>query len=476
MEGEIPLVVDLDGTLLRTDLLIETGMAFVRETPLRVFEPLHWLTRGKVALKERLAAKTDIDVALLPYEPAVLDFITAERKRGRRVVLATASHHTLAVRVAAHLGLFDDILASEGTTNLSAHAKRDALVDRFGEHGFDYVGNSRDDLPVWKVARRALVVNASPGIERAARAVGNVACVIRNADRSAAKDWTQALRLHQWIKNLLVFVPLLAAHQAGHLPSLFAAVAAFLCFGLCASSVYILNDLLDLRDDRQHPRKRYRPFAAGRLSLHAGLASFPILILLAFALALWLLPLAFAVGLATYYALTLAYSLTLKRRMVIDVMTLAGLYTLRIIVGALATGIPLSFWLLAFSMFLFLSLAMVKRYTELQQARKRGSHGKAKGRGYYPGDLEMIASLGAASGYMAVMVLALYINDTRTAQLYRHPEVIWIACPLLLTWISRTWMLAHRGAMHDDPVVFAVSDRASQVIVALCALVLWAAT
>jgi len=472
---EPPLVVDLDGTLLRTDLLIESALVFFREQPHRFLAPLQWLAGGKASLKRELTNATEIDVAVLPYDESVLEFLERERKQGRTTVLATASHRLLADQVAAHLGLFDDVIATDGDRNLSSHTKRDVLVEYFGERGFDYAGNSHDDLPVWNAARKAYVVNASRSVERRARALGNVAAVI-GSPGATLRDWAKALRLHQWLKNLLIFVPLLAAHQYTDWPSVLDALVAFFAFGLCASSVYILNDLLDLRDDRHHVRKRSRPFASGQLSIQSGLVAFPLLLIAAFGLGTWLLPISFALGLACYYALTLAYSLWLKRRMVIDVITLAALYTLRIIVGAVALGIPLSFWLLAFSMFLFLSLALVKRYAELFHVRAQSADNKARGRGYFATDLPMIASLGAASGYMAVMVLALYVNDAQTAQLYRHQKIIWFACPLMLTWISRVWMLAHRGAMNEDPVIFAVRDRLSLSIGALVALVFLAAT
>jgi 4-hydroxybenzoate polyprenyltransferase len=293
--------------------------------------------------------------------------------------------------------------------------------------------------------------------------------------RNVLRDWGKALRLHQWLKNLLLFVPLVTAHHLTEAALVETALIAFLCFSLCASSAYVLNDLLDLQADRQHPTKRRRPFAAERLSIHAGIVAFPILLLAAFAIAPWRLPIAFTTGLASYYVLTLAYSTWLKRHTVIDVMTLATLYTLRIVVGGVALDIPLSFWLLAFSMFMFLSLALVKRYAELVRIRSQDSAAKANGRGYQADDMQMIASLGAASGYIAVMVLALYINDARTSQLYRHPEFIWLACPILLTWISRVWMLAHRGQMDDDPVIFAMRDLASGLMGALMALAVYAA-
>jgi 4-hydroxybenzoate polyprenyltransferase/phosphoserine phosphatase len=471
---EPPLVVDLDGTLLRTDLLVECGLLFLRDQPHRLLAPLQWLSRGKAALKHALAHETELDVSVLPYDEAVIELIRTERGRGRRVVLATASHQRLAERISGHLALFDQVIATDADHNLSAREKRDALVHAFGERGFDYAGNSGDDLPVWGAARHAYVVNASPSVEDRARQLGNVTAVLRS-EAAGPREWLKALRLHQWLKNLLIFVPLLAAHRYLELRLVADALLAFLCFGLCASSVYLLNDLLDLRDDRHHPRKRARPFASGRLSIQSGLTVFPLLLVAAFALAGWRLPPAFLAVLVTYFVLTVAYSMALKRRMVIDVITLAALYTLRIIAGAVALSVPLSFWLLAFSMFIFLSLALVKRYAELFQLRAAGGDAPARGRGYFPGDLQMIAALGAASGYMSVMVLALYINDERTTQLYRQPEFIWLACPLLLTWISRVWMLAHRGQMNEDPVIFAMEDRLSLLIGALLALVFWAA-
>lgn len=469
-----PLIVDLDGTLLRSDLLLETGMAFVRHKPMSLFKPLSWLLKGKAALKEGLANATNLDVTVLPYDPEVIALIEGEREKGRTVVLATASHYSLAERIADHLKLFDRVLASDSDRNLSSHKKRELLVELYGEQGFDYIGNSLDDISVWKSAREAYVVNPESGVERRAAAQGNVKQVIKS-NPSGLDHWMKALRLHQWMKNALIFVPLLAAHQITNPLLVWQGILAFLLFGLCASSVYLLNDLLDLADDRHHISKRNRPFAAGRLSIKSGLIVFPGLLVAAFAGALLLLPWEFAGVLAAYYVLTLVYSLSLKRHMAIDVISLAILYTLRIIAGAAATSLELTFWILAFSMFIFLSLALVKRYAELREARKKGHTEKTRGRGYYPDDLEMISSLGASSGYLAVMVLALYIHDQSTNALYAHPQVIWLACPLLLFWITRIWMLTHRGQMHDDPVVFAVRDRISLVVGALFALVFWVA-
>jgi len=293
--------------------------------------------------------------------------------------------------------------------------------------------------------------------------------------RSALALLASAMRLHQWLKNLLIFVPLLVSHRLGMAGSLVSGAIAFVLFGLCASSAYFLNDLLDLASDRQHTSKRRRPLAAGLISVRAARIAVAILVILAFSGAIWLLPWQFAGAMAAYYIVTVTYSVWLKRLMIVDVVTLAMLYTIRIIAGTLLFHLVMTFWMLAFSMFIFLSLALVKRYAELLEARNKGDAHRPGGRGYYPGDLNMIASLGAASGYLSVMVLALYIQDPNTAALYRNPRIIWMACPLLLYWISRTWMLTHRGEMHDDPVVFALRDLTSLAVGGLFGLVFWLA-
>lgn len=471
---DLPLVVDLDGTLLRTDLLLESGLAHLRERPLRCLDPVLWLLRdGKAGLKQRLAEVTNLDITALPYEPAVIALIRQARSQGRPVILATASHRTLAERIADHLGLFDAVLASDGITNLAGGRKQAALVARFGEGGFDYAGNARDDLPVWQSAREAIVVNPDPGVTRRLRSRTPAMRIVRAAPATAT-DWINALRLHQWLKNLLLFVPLFAAHKLGEPGLLALGVFAFIVFGLCASSVYVLNDLLDLAADRQHPSKRERPFASGRLSPRTGMLLAPLLLAIAFGLATSALPGAFVTVLGAYYVLTLAYSLRLKRYLMVDVIALALLYTLRIVAGAAALGIPLSFWILAFSMFMFLSLALVKRYSELHRTQALQT-GRDFGRGYLPADLGMIASLGGSAGFMAVLVLALYINDLNDGTAYRHPQLIWLACPLLLFWVGRTWLLTRRGEMDEDPVIFAMRDRTSLFVGALFGLVFWAA-
>ncbi len=473
--GSVPyaLVVDLDGTLIKTDLLAETASRFLIDQPFRFFKLLVWLVEGKSGLKSRLAESTSINVASLPYNEELLAWLRMEKKQGRRIVLATASHRVLADQVAAHLDLFDEVLATDGTTNLKASAKRDALVNRYGEHGFDYVGNDWSDLPVWQSAAQAHVISSSVSLIEKTRSHGNLGVLLSDGKPPLPLALLKAMRPHQWMKNLLVFIPLLAAHQYMNALCVMQALLAFIVFGLTASSVYLFNDLVDVADDRSHSRKRHRPLASGNLSLLHGWIAWPLLLLISILLA-WPaggLPWRFMASLILYFLLTMAYSLRLKQIPIVDVLTLAALYTLRIIAGAAAISAPLSFWLLSFSMFVFLSLALIKRYSELRAAREDGRVGILRGRGYDPQDLELVSSLGGSAGYTAVLVLALYIHDAQTANLYATPTIIWLACPLLLYWISRAWLIAHRGNMHDDPIVFALKDTVSWVIVALFAAV-----
>lgn len=461
---KLPLVVDLDGTLLNTDCLVEAIFAYLRANPLRVFLVVYWLLRGKAWLKARLAERMPLDVTTLPYNRALLDAIRSERTAGRPVWMATATHQSQADAIADHLGLFCGALGTSEANNLSRERKRDALVERFGVGGFDYAGNARDDLPIWAAANQAWVVNPEWGVARRASRVAEVAEVIRDQP-PRLRSILRAMRLHQWAKNALIFVPLATSHQVLDGQLLLAAGVAFLAFGLCASGVYLLNDLVDLRDDRQHPVKRLRPLASGALPVKWGALLAPGLVFAGLLAGLLLSPL-FLLVLVGYLALTSLYSFYLKRLVLVDVITLAMLYTARIIAGAVACGLTLTFWILAFSVFIFLSLALVKRYTELAESDIREKE-TLSGRGYRAGDLQLLTALGAASGYLSVLVLALYIQDPGTAELYSRPALIWLACPILLYWVSRTWLLTHRGQMNDDPVVFALKDRASQLAGAL---------
>jgi 4-hydroxybenzoate polyprenyltransferase len=463
----VPLCVDLDGTLIHSDLLIESALLLLARSPWMLFAMIGWLLHGKAHLKEQIARRIDLDAAALPYNFALIQWLQ-EQHSIRPVVLCTASDMALAKTIAVHVGVFDEVFASDGQRNLSGHRKAEALVDRYGERGFDYVGNANIDLDVWRHARAAIVVEAGTRLSTAAARLTEVERRFE-VPKASRHLWLKALRTHQWVKNVLIFLPLLAAHRMFDADAVLRAVMAFFCFSLCASSVYLTNDLLDLAADRQHHRKRHRPFAAGTLPLIAGPIAALLLLIVGFGVA-WLVSHVFFCVLSGYYVLTSAYSVRLKRIMMLDVVVLSMLYTTRILAGAAAIHSKASFWLLAFSMFIFLSLAMVKRYTELLAAQKAGKV-KASGRGYDVEDIPLIQSLGGSSGYLAVLVLALYIDSTASEALYRHPHYLWMLCPLLLYWISRTWAIAHRGIMHDDPVVFAVMDNVSRVLLVLAALI-----
>jgi 4-hydroxybenzoate polyprenyltransferase len=467
-----PLVIDLDGTLVRTDLLHESVLQMVRRAPYLLFALPYWLLSGKAFFKRRVAEHFTPDFDSLPYDPEVLAWIREQRDDGPRIVLCTASDSAYAEGVASHLGLFDEVFGSDGKTNLSAHRKAELLVDRFGDRGFDYAGNSSADLEVWRDSRRAILVDTSASVGHRARQRCDVEREFpRNVPRLST--WLRAIRLHQWLKNLLVFVPLAGAHQLGDLNLLWQASIAFLAFGLCASSVYILNDLADVQSDRHHPRKRLRPFASGALPAAQGIVAAAVLLVGAIALATAVTP-SFLLWLGVYFALTLAYTFDLKRRPLVDCVALGALYTLRIVAGWSAVGMAASFWLLAFSLFLFLSLAFVKRYSELAAVVREGRI-EAQGRGYIASDLQLVQTMGVAAGFNAVLLMALYINGDTVLRLYHRPEILWLAIPVVLYWISRMWMKAHRGDMQDDPLLYALRDRYSIACVVICAGIAWAA-
>jgi len=468
----VPLAVDLDGTLIRSDLLMESLAAALKRNPFTVFSLPLWLARGRARLKSELAKRSDVDVALLPYDPAVLRELRRQRAEGRWLILATASDTSLAQRVADHLGIFDDVIASDGRTNLKREAKARALTERYGEAGFDYMGEDRHDVPVWRHAREAYVVGKE-SLAGEARAAGKTVHVIAREPQSGA-PLARALRAYQWAKNILLFVPLLTAHLVFDPDALLAAALAFVAFSLAASAVYVANDVADLQDDRRHPTKRTRPLAAGELPIGQAVMMVPCLLAAAFAVAV-LLPPDFGLLLAMYLAVNVAYSLGLKRAPLLDVFVLAGLYTLRILAGAAAADVPVSHWLLAFSLFAFLSLALAKRFVEVSNVAAR-EETRVGGRGYVAGDGDLLAMLGVACAGLSALVFALYITSPQVVVLYSAPAVLWLAVPVLLYWMSRMWFLAHRGELHEDPLLFALRDPASYATGIVVVAVVIAAT
>lgn len=452
------LVVDLDGTLLSSDMLHESFWSALGRNWRSPFLSAAALGRGKAALKKYLQSQADIDPTSLPYNEAVIAYVRDYRAKGGRTALVTASHQLIANLIAEHLQIFDEVHGSDDAHNLKGANKAAFLTERFGREAFQYVGDAPADLPVWKASQKIVTVNASQSLRQKAEGLGKPIEHLVTTEKSV-RPYVKALRPHQWLKNILIFLPMLAAHQlnAGTFVS---SLLAFIAFSLVASSVYVLNDLLDLNADRAHPRKRLRPFASGAVSIAHG-SILVIALLLCGALVATLLGWAFLLALGSYFALTTAYSLTLKRRIVVDICILAGLYTMRIIAGGVATSIELSVWLLAFSIFFFLSLASVKRQAELVDMAERGAL-TANGRGYHVEDLPIISMVGIAAGHISVLVLVLYVNSPAVQELYAFPYALWGICCMLLYWLIRIVLITHRGFMHDDPVVFAAKDRVSQ--------------
>lgn len=467
------LCVDMDGTLLATDVLWESLLVLLRTQPWRLaFLPV-WLLKGKAHLKRQIARHVVLDPASLPYRDDVLDFLREEKKVGRKIVLATASDRTFAEAVAHHLGLFSAVLASDGKINLAGRRKLKALEMYVGGKEFSYLGNGKADLPLWKAASEVTVAYPSTRLLRQVQRVGTVLRVF-SPRANRLRSLLRALRVSQWAKNTLLFVPLLLAHKVTGGAQAFAALLAFCSFSFCASSIYIVNDLLDLKSDRQHPKKKLRPFAAGTLPISTGMLLVPLLVGSSFLIAGFLLPSLFVATLGMYVAVSTAYSFYLKRIVVLDILVLAGCYTIRVVAGAAAVTVPVSPWLLAFSMFLFLSLALVKRYSELVLMHTVGET-LAKGRGYLVDDRELLQGIGVTSGYLSVLVLALYINSKEVTALYQHPQALWLLCPFLLYWITRIWLLVYRGVIDEDPLVFTLKDPASYVVGGFIGLVILAA-
>jgi 4-hydroxybenzoate polyprenyltransferase len=483
----VALCVDLDGTLVKSDTLHDSLLAMARQNPQELLKVPGWIAEGKASFKQHVTSAVELDVEHLPYNRPLLEWLRIQHGEGRAIYLATAADRALADRVAAHLGLFAGVLASDGAVNLAGGNKLAAFQQRFGQGGFCYIGNARPDIKLLTQCEAPMVANPHGSLTRGLRSAGTVPAATFDDRTSAFASWLRAIRLHQWAKNVLLFVPMLLAHRID-LATAAGAAVAFVSFGLCASATYIVNDLLDIEADRRHPRKRRRPFAAGDLSAFAGAANVAILFLLAVALALAVprivalipgpyalpQPYKFLEWLLMYTATTLAYSFYFKRKVLLDVFVLSGLYTVRILAGSAATGVPVSTWLAGFSVFFFLSLAFVKRFSELEGLRERGSS-VSNGRGYFISDLEQLRALGTGAAYASVVVLTLYINNPDTVMLYHHTSRLWLAVIVLLLWLSRIWMLTARGEMHDDPVVFAITDKRSLLLGLLMAIVIgWA--
>jgi 4-hydroxybenzoate polyprenyltransferase len=487
LHSTVPLCVDLDGTLVKTDTLVDSVLAMARQNPASLVAIPGWIGEGKAAFKRHVTKAVSLDVAAMPYNRPLLHYLREQRLAGRRLFLATAADRTLADRISEHLGIFEDVLASDGSHNLAGDNKLAAFRERFGDE-FSYIGNATPDLPILKLCVEPQLANPTSGLLQGLRAGHVVPAHIFRDRQPALKAWLRAIRLHQWAKNTLIFLPFLLAHgwsSREWASSLVGVLVAFLAFGLCASATYIVNDLLDIEADRRHHSKRLRPFAAGDLSAFTGVAVVVLLLVTSASLAFLLPVLAGAVGaavehpysfagwLAAYFVMTTAYSFALKRIVLMDVIVLSGLYTIRIFAGAAASGMPVSNWLGGFSVFFFLSLAFVKRFAELESLRARDK-APSNGRGYLLADIEQLRALGTSAGYASVVVLIVYISQLDT-HLYHHPGRLWLLLPVLLLWVSQLWLLASRGELNEDPVVYAITDKRSLLLGVLVAVVVLAA-
>ncbi len=464
------IVVDLDRTLLATDTTIESMLTLLARNPLDLAWLLASLPEGRSKIKAELAVRARPNISCMPLNQEVVQYLEAARAGGAKLILASASNEALVNAVAQRLELFDEVYGSTRTHNLKGRAKAEFLNEKFGAGQYTYLGDSEADLSVWQSSKRAITVGAPKALRRKVEATCETVEHLDVASRPPT-GWTRAalkaMRPHQWSKNALLFVSPLAA-QAFSTPEISAAILGFIVFSLVASSVYILNDLLDLEDDRQHPRKRNRPFASGALPVKDGLWLSPTLFLVALGIAIAFLPLFFMLILFTYCAASLSYSLGLKKKALVDTFLLAGLYTIRVLAGGAATGIPMSPWLVGFALFFFLALAFVKRMSEVVDLAENPRAGKSK-RDYSEIDLGTIQSFGAASGYGAILILILYFTSPEATELYLTPEILWGVAPLMLYWISRMLLLAKRGEVDDDPIIFAARDKTS-IAVGVCVL------
>ncbi|WP_262964664.1 UbiA family prenyltransferase [Methylobacter psychrophilus] len=468
LADSVPLFVDLDGTLIKTDLLIESTFIVLKKQPWMLLVMLYWLVFGIARLKEEIAVRAVMDFRVLPLQKEFIAFLKNEARQGRALYLATASDRGLAEPVAKQLGFFKQVLASDGHRNLKGSNKLEAILTCCNDAAFDYAGNARADLAIWAKARRAIIVNPDVGVTAAVRRRRYRVEKVFDDRPPRIKTWLRAFRLHQWGKNVLLGVPVFTAHVFDF-SAITQVLMAFMAFGLIASATYLLNELFDVAADRHHPRKYKRPFAAGDIGLDAGVLGMVILFGAGLGLAAQISN-DFLLILLAYFGLTVGYSFYFKRFALIDVLLLAILYTFRIIAGAYAIEVPVSSGLLEFSLFIFLSLALVKRCSELI-AIQSGSLETVKGRDYRVSDYPVLGVMGIAAGYISILVLALFIGSPESAAEYTYPDLLWLLCPLMAYWVSRLWLKTARGQMHDDPLVFSLKDQASWIVLIMILMV-----
>lgn len=452
-----PLVVDLDGTLIHTDLLFEALLLLFKKNPLFIFVCFFWIFRGRAYLKSKVFSKIQIPYELLPFNHQLLEFLHSEHSKGRKLVLATASPTFAAKEIQKIHSIFNEVYGTENELNLKGNNKRQLLNQIYGERNYDYIGNSESDLKIFASAYSSYLVNPTNALEKKARKISD----LQNVWKTKKTLWgiLKSLRVYQWVKNLLVFVPLITSHTFNSLEQFSDALVGFIAFSLIASAGYIINDLFDLNADRGHPRKCKRPFASGEVSIPVAFIIFVVLLLLGFYAAITIGHHFYTI-LVVYLTTSVSYSFYLKKIALYDVFILALLYSVRIFAGAVAINVELSFWLIAFSTFIFLSLAFIKRYSELIQISNEQNLSK-RGRQYFKGDLTLLQTMGVASGFLSVVVFSLYINSSEVVKLYSQPKLLWAISLVFLFWTSRIWLLTIRGEVDEDPIVFAIKDKTS---------------
>lgn len=463
----IPLCVDCDGTLIKTDLLLESGLKFIAFNPFNIFMLIYWLFRGRKELKNQLASHVKIEASILPYNSSVLEYINLHKDRP--IVFVTASHQDYAVEIASHLNIFNEVFGTTETINLIGRNKANFLIDRFGKYGFDYIGDSKADLFVWENSRTAIIVGNKRSLAGRLQKSYPLVEFISQKSSNKFKEYVKLIRVHQWAKNLIIFIPLLTSHSFLNFQE---GIIAFFSFSFIASSTYIINDLIDLDNDRAHHSKKKRPIASGNISIVNS-------IILAFSLMIFGISLLYIIDIFSfsllaigYLGLTLCYSFFLKRILLVDTIVLAILYCIRLFAGHLAMNVPLSFWLLSFSVFIFFSLALAKRYVEIKYFVDLGLKGRIKGRGYEENDLLPIGILGISSAMLSIAIFSIYLQSERVISLYKSPMLLILLLPFFLYWVSRIWILAYRGMLNEDPVIFALKDRTSYLIFSFILLII----
>ena len=465
------LLVDLDGTLVSTDTLWESCLLYIKKYPFKSWKLIKWLFSGRAYFKEQIAKKIIPNADVLPYQEKVIRYISDAKDSGRDIYLITAANQRVADSISKHFKIFTKTIGSESKLNLKGENKLNVIQNLIGAKLFDYVGNSKADIVIWEAAHTAIISNGKYKMASLLNKNKDQIIVLPKEKENLFKKWIKTLRVHQWSKNGLLFLALFMSHRIVELNLFKQTVIAFLSFSLSASAVYILNDLFDLEADRKHPAKKDRPLASGKLPVVNGIIAIPSLLIISFLLAVSLLPNIFTIILIIYLITTTSYSIFLKEKLFLDVITLGVLYTLRVLAGGLAVGIEVSSWLLGFSLFFFLSLAFMKRYADLLLI-KSNNQGELFGRGYSIIDLDIVQKLGISSGFVSLLILALYISSDQVIVLYKHPELIWLAIPILLYWLMRMWYVAHKGRMTDDPIIFAIKDKSSYTMFFLIVIIL----